>query len=108
VDAFLFILIIAGLVWLWVDSLRSREFATKRCQSFCTQNNVQLLDQSIHLKKMFPARKNGRLKLRRFYQFEFSINGADRYHGVAVEFSNTIEYLSLLHPDGEIIQGKLH
>lgn len=107
-DVFLFILIIAGLVWLWVDSLRSREFATKRCQSFCTQNNVQLLDQSIHLKKMFPARKNGRLKLRRFYQFEFSINGADRYHGVAVEFSNTIEYLSLLHPDGEIIQGKLH
>ncbi len=107
-DAILVIALIAGLAWLWMDSLRSREFATKRCQSFCSQNHVQLLDQSIHLKKLFPARKNGRLRLRRFYQFEFSINGADRYHGVVVEFSNKIEYLSLLHPDGEIIQGHLH
>lgn len=69
---------------------------------------MQLLDQSIHLKKMSPARGNGRLRLRRFYAFEFSINGADRYNGVAVEFSSKIEYLSLLHPDGEIIQGILH
>ncbi len=34
-----------------------------------------MLDQSIHLNKVFPARKNGRVKLRRFYEFEFSING---------------------------------
>lgn len=91
-----------------MDGLRSREFATKRCDSFCKENRVQLLDQSIHLNKVFPARKNGRLKLRRFYAFEFSINGSDRYNGVAVEFGNRIEYLSLLHPEGEIIQGKLH
>ncbi len=107
-DVFIVIVIIAGLVWLWMDGLRSREFATKRCQTFCAENNVQLLDQSIHLKKFFPARKNGRLRLRRFYVFEFSINGADRYNGVAVEFNNAIEYLSLLHPEGEIIQGHLH
>lgn len=91
-----------------MDGLRSREYATKRCHAFCLENKVQLLDQSIHLNKVFPARKNGRLRLRRFYVFEFSINGADRYNGVAVEFYNSIEYLSLLHPDGEIIQGHLH
>ena len=91
-----------------MDGMRSREFTTKRCHSFCQQNHVQMLDQSIHLKKMFPARKDGKLSLRRFYQFEFSIDGADRYYGVAVEFNNKIEYLSLLHPDGEIIQGHLH
>ena len=107
-DALFLIFLIGILVWLWMDGLRSREFAIKRCHSFCMQNRVQLLDQSIHLKKMFPARQNGKLRLRRFYQFEFSINGADRYHGVAVEFNNKIEYLSLLHPEGEIIQGHLH
>ena len=91
-----------------MDGLRSREFATKRCQAFCMENNVQLLDQSIHVKKVFPARKNGRIRLRRFYAFEFSIDGSDRYHGVAVEYNNFIEYLSLLHPQGEIIQGTMH
>ena len=107
-DVFIFLVVISFGVWLWVDGFRSREFATKRCQVFCMENNVQMLDQSIHLKKFFPARKNGHLGLRRFYAFEFSIDGADRYNGVAVEFKNNIEYLSLLHPDGEIIQGHLH
>ena len=107
-DAIFVLALIAALVWFWMDALRSREFATKRCHSFCVQNHVQLLDQSIHLKKIFPARKNGKLRLRRFYQFEFSIDGADRYHGVAVEFGNRVEYLSLLHPEGEIIQGNLN
>ena len=107
-DVFVTIAIIAALVWFWLDGLRSREFATKRCHTFCQENGVQLLDQSIHVKKFFPARKNGRLRLRRFYAFEFSINGADRHHGVAVEYNNSIEYLSLLHPQGEIIQGTMH
>lgn len=106
-DILLIIALIGALVWFWMDGLRSREYATKMCQAFCVENHVQLLDQSIQTNKVFPARKNGRLRLRRFYAFEFSINGADRYHGVAVEYNNTIEYLSLLHPDGEIIQGSL-
>ena len=93
-------------VWFWLDGLRSREFAIRRCKSFCLENRVQLLDQSIYVKKFFPARVQGYLGLRRFYAFEFSINGEDRYHGVAVEFRNKIEYLSLLHPEGEIIQGQ--
>ena len=58
------------------------------------------------MKKLFPTRKQGHIVLRRFYAFEFSINGTDRYSGVAVECSDKIEYLSLLHPEGEIIQGR--
>ena len=107
-DALVFILLIIIIACLWMDGLRSREFATKCCHRFCLQNHVQLLDQSIHLKKIFVASKHGKLRLRRFYQFEFSINGTDRYHGVAVEFNNKIEYLSLLHPEGEIIQAQPH
>ena len=107
-DVIIFLVVILAGVWLWLDGFRSREFATRRCQVFCMENHVQMLDQSIHLKKLLPARKNGRLALRRFYAFEFSINGADRYHGVVVEFKNKIEYLSLLPPDGEIIQGRLN
>ncbi len=103
-DVLLALAIIGAGVWFWLDSLRAREFALKRCRTFCSQNQVQLLDQSIHVRKVFPARLNGKLGLRRFYAFEFSTNGTDRYNGVAVEFKNRIEYLSLLHPDGEIIE----
>ena len=106
-DVFVTLGLLALGVWFWIDSLRARELTIQRCKLFCNQNRVQLLDQSIHVRKIFPARQQGRLGLRRFYAFEFSINGADRYNGVAVEFKNRIEYLSLLHPDGEIIE-QLH
>ena len=105
-DAFLAIAVVLLVVWLWLDGTRSREFTIRYCVSFCQQNKVQLLDQSIHMKKLFPVRKRGRLVLRRFYAFEFSINGTDRYSGVAVECQDKIEYLSLLHPEGVIIQGR--
>lgn len=107
-DVYIVLALVALGVWFWVDSLRSKEFAIKRCSAFCAENHVQLLDQSIYVKKVFPARVYGHLGLRRFYAFEFSLNGADRYHGVAIEFKNKIEYLSLLHPEGEIIQGTMH
>ena len=106
-DVIFVIGVFVALIWFWSDGTRSREFTIHYCQSFCDQNHVQWLDQSIHLKKVFPTRKNGRVILRRFYAFEFSIDGTDRYNGVAIECKNKIEYLSLLHPDGEIIQGHI-
>ena len=106
-EAFILFIFLGLSVWFWLDSLRAREFTLQRCRVFCNQNQVQLLDQSIHVRKIFPARVNSHIGLRRFYVFEFSANGTDRYNGVAVEFKNQIEYLSLLHPDGEIIEGQL-
>lgn len=106
-DVIVFIAFLCAVVWLWFDGTRSRELTIRYCQSFCAQNQVQWLDQSIHQKKIFPTRKNGRIQLRRFYAFEFSIDGTDRYNGVAIECQNKIEYLSLLHPDGEIIHGQI-
>ncbi len=97
-----------ALVWYWQDSLRSREFALKRCRKLCDEHNVQLLDQSIHVARLRlgkTARHN--LFIRRFYAFEFSIGGVDRHNGVAVVAGERIEYLSLLHPEGEIIEGSL-
>lgn len=106
-DVILFIVLLLALVWFWFDGTRSRELTIRYCQSFCAQNHVQWLDQSIHQKKIFLTRKNGRIQLRRFYAFEFSIDSTDRYNGVAIECQNKIEYLSLLHPDGEIIHGQV-
>ncbi len=106
--AILAIAALIALVWYWQDSLRSREFALKRCRRLCDEHNVQLLDQSVHVARLRLGKTEGHnLFIRRFYGFEFSIGGADRYNGVAVVAGERMEYLSLLHPDGEIIEGSL-
>lgn len=99
--------LLAGL-WYWFDSLRSRELTLRQCRQFCGEYQVQFLDQSVHVSRVMLGRTaSGRLCIRRFYLFEFSIAGTDRYHGVAVTAAGRLEYLSLLHPDGEIIEGSL-
>ena len=95
-----------ALVWYWQDTLRSREFTLKRCRHLCEKNGVQFLDQSVHVAQVrFAKDARHNFFLRRFYAFEFSIGGADRHNGVAVVSREKIEYLSLLHPEGEIIEG---
>lgn len=94
------------MAWYWQDSLRSREFALRKCRTLCDEHDVQLLDQSVHVAHIRVAKTaRHNFFIRRFYAFEFSIGGADRHNGVAVVANERIEYLSLLHPDGEIIEG---
>lgn len=60
---------------------RARELATHHCQQF----NLQLLDQSMVIKGIWPHRgANGKLTLRRSYQFEFTSTGDQRYQGILV------------------------
>ncbi len=102
----LFSIIVA--VWYWQDSLRAREITLKHCRRFCAEQNVQFLDQSVYVARFCLGRAaNRKLCIRRFYAFEFSVGGTDRYNGVAVVADGKLEYLSLLHPNGEIIEGRL-
>jgi hypothetical protein len=97
-----------AVVWYWQDSLRSREFALRKCRRLCEDHGVQLLDQTVHVARLRLGKTSRHnIFIRRFYAFEFSIGGVDRHHGVAVVSMDRIEYLSLLHPDGEIIEGSL-
>ena len=97
-----------AVAWYWQDSLRSRELILKRCRKFCEDHEVQFLDQSVYVARVRLAKsKQYHFFLRRFYAFEFSIGGVDRHNGVAVVSKDNVEYLSLLHPDGEIIEGGL-
>ena len=107
-EIWLTVFVIFAVVWYWQDSLRSRELTLKHCRRLCEQHEVQFLDQSVHVVKLRIAKTaNEKLCIRRFYAFEFSTGGLDRHYGVAVIASGQIEYLSLLHPNGEIIEGKI-
>ena len=101
-----FAIIIA--VWYWQDSLRSRELTLRYCRRLCEQHDVQFLDQTVHVARFRLGRAaSQKLCIRRFYAFEFSVGGVDRHNGVAVVANGKVEYLSLLHPDGEIIEGSI-
>jgi len=107
-EIWLAIAAVLATVWYWQDSLRSRELALRRCRHICEQHDVQFLDQSVYVAKVqFARAASGKLCMRRFYAYEFSIGGVDRHNGVAVVTNHRVEYLSLLHPDGEIIEGSL-
>jgi len=76
------LIIIALVAWFWSDSLRAREAGVKAVRRACEEEGLQLLDETISLFSMKPARNDyGRMVLRRVYQFEFSDTGENRRRG---------------------------
>lgn len=97
---------LGAVLWFWSESLRARERALRVCAGACRQLDVQLLDQTVAVYKLGLGRDGqGRLRLRRYYGFEFSTDGANRYRGHAVWLGRALELLQMDHPDGPLIQG---
>jgi len=102
--AFITIVIMVGLVWFWVDSLRAREQILRYCTKVCEEMNVQLLDQTVSLSRLGLARdQQGRIHLYRCYAFEFSADGSDRRVGSAILLGSHVELVRMEHPDGTMI-----
>jgi hypothetical protein len=82
----LLLLILTGViaVYWWQSGLfkgRARELAIAHCR----QLELQLLDQSMVITGIWPARSgSGKIEFRRTYQFEFSSIGDRRYQGLLV------------------------
>ncbi|HWQ37771.1 MAG TPA: DUF3301 domain-containing protein [Burkholderiales bacterium] len=68
--------------WFWVDSMRAREAALDAGRRACAAEGVQFLDWTVAMKAMRLARDaEGRLRVRRLYEFEFSDTGDNRLKG---------------------------
>jgi hypothetical protein len=82
----LLLLTLAGViaVYWWQSGMfkgRARELAIAHCR----QLGLQLLDQSMVITGIWPARSDsGKIEFRRTYQFEFSSIGDRRYQGLLV------------------------
>lgn len=75
-----FVLVIA--VIFWFSQMRAREAALTTAKRLCDAKNAQLLDETVHLKRIRLGRSEGGwLGLRREYQFEYSLDGLTRYRG---------------------------
>lgn len=93
----LLLLLLAGLVavYWWQSGLykgRARNFASE----YCRRLDLQLLDQSMVITSIWPARsRDGRLTLRRRYQFEFASLGDRRYQGKLVLLGGELHSIEL-------------
>ena len=104
-DILITLLIMGVLVWFWVDSMRAHDAVLKRCAALCREMDVQLLDQTVRLARLRLGRDGrGRVQVRRFYVYDFSIDGQDRWFGVVILLGQDIEYIRMEHPQGPIIQ----
>jgi hypothetical protein len=79
------ILLLAGITWLWLDSLKAREAAVRAAREICMAEGLMLLDDTVSIAGLKPARDgNGQLRLQRAYNFEYSDTGDNRLKGSVV------------------------
>ena len=96
--------VFAGLVWFWWDTLRSRERAIGLARNACERAGVQLLDETVAVKKLGLARgRSGTLLFQRYYEFYFSMTGGDRRSGTVVLLGLAQKYLVLDLPQSAVI-----
>ena len=75
----------AAIAWLWLDSIRVRESAVAAARDACAAEGLLLLDDTVAFAGLKPARDdNGRVKLQRSYDFEYSDTGDNRRKGSVV------------------------
>lgn len=88
-------LIVTG-VFYWRGALLVKERAFVAAQKRCTEMEVQLLDESIYLRRLwFKRNEQGRLSLWRAFYFEFTVSGADRYFGRVIMLGSRITQVEL-------------
>lgn len=92
-------------VWFWQDALRARELAVSRTRRYCHGINYQFLDESVALISIKPGRNfSGNFAFHRYYHFEFSPDGQNRFSGTVFIIGNHLQTIQLDHPDGIIIE----
>ena len=93
------IVLLLGVGWFWLDSLRAREIAIGICKAACERRDLQFLDQAVVLRRLgFSWRSEG-IRLRRVYRFDFSEEGVGRRNGYLVLRGLNLEDLSFGLPD---------
>ena len=96
------ILLIALVIWLWLDGARAREIATGICEAACRQRGLQFLDQTVALRHLGVRRTAAGLRLRRVYRFDFSEEGVGRRSGYLVlQLAVLLERLGENDADGD-------
>jgi len=92
----LFLLLLAALVWYWLDSLRALEHAREIGRRTCSNADVQFLDDTVaRIALQLVRNESGKRVLRRTYRFEFSETGNSRLEGQVVLMGHRLESVTM-------------
>lgn len=107
IESMLLFIVVSACALFWQYSLRARDLAVGASRQLCARAGVQLLDQSVSLRRLALVRKRGGgLALRRQYSFEVSTNGVDRHRGSLYFEGGRLENFSLpLRADDPALAG---
>jgi hypothetical protein len=112
-NIFVLMLLASAGAWLWhAHGLRER--ALERVKQHCAKLDLELLDGNVALKRVTFKRDNeGRKRLARVYNFEFTVTGEHRHPGSITMFGAHAAQIELApypfeikdpKPTAEIIQ----
>ena len=87
------LLLLLLLIGFWRNSLRARESATRIVRSTSESHGIQFLDQTVALHRLTLSWTRSGLRLKRTYQFDYSLEGQGRRTGYLVMLGN--QHLSL-------------
>lgn len=92
----LWLIALCVAILYWRNALRIKERAYVAARKHCDSMQVQMLDESVYLRRMWLKRNSlGKLVLWRAFYFEFTVTGADRYFGRVLMLGNQLEAVQL-------------
>ena len=90
------LVVFAGVVWLWLDSLKAREVAVRAARAACTAEALLLLDDTVAIANLKLKRDDdGHVKLQRAYDFEYSDTGNKRIQGGVIMLGHRVILLNV-------------
>jgi len=90
------LILIIGGVWYWYHAIRAKELARLAGRRRCNEVGVIFLDDTVMLTRLRLRRDNeGRMKIYREFQFEFTSDGGIRYGGEIVLLGGRVVSLVL-------------
>ncbi len=102
---FLASLLLLAAIAFWMSTMTSRDAARSLVAEFCRNNNLQLLDQTVALRRVFLRRKiNGNLSFVRVFRFDYSDNGFRRRDGMIWMLANRPIQISLQLADRQVVE----
>ena len=90
------ILVAFAAGWLVWDTLRARERANGAMRAACDRRGFLFLDDTVSLRFVRPVRDDdGRIRLQRRYEFQYSDTGHNRLDGSITLVAGTVTALDL-------------
>jgi hypothetical protein len=91
----LVLLALGATIGAWMKLSSAREHAVREARAQCQHHGVQLLDETVGLRRVRVRRVNGQRHLERCYGFEVSVDGHDRAPGRLWMIGRSLTSLSL-------------